>query len=170
MSLIKIARKSVAEDSNDLQKYKSLIAASFKKIHDLKWKLKSEIMETESLIGGMKQDASRFKDDELMKFAEKSVSELKREKATDAEEAQDSAEAQDAWSYRDSKLIDEISKESIKALDAFAAYLAKQEKLVANAKAALVKAKQGGNVAEIQWLAGAVSEFESELRKARAIA
>lgn len=81
----------------------------------------------------------------------------------------DSAEAQDAWNVNDSKLIDEISKESIRALDAFSAYLAKQERLVVNTKAALAKAKQGGNLAEIKWLADALGEFENELRKARAL-
>lgn len=83
--------------------------------------------------------------------------------------SRDSAEAQDAWNVNDSKLIDEISKESIRALDAFSAYLAKQERLVVNTKAALAKAKQGGNLAEIKWLADALGEFENELRKARAL-
>lgn len=77
--------------------------------------------------------------------------------------------ALDAWNVNDSKLIDEISKESIRALDAFSAYLAKQERLVVNTKAALAKAKQGGNLAEIKWLADALGEFENELRKARAL-
>lgn len=77
------------------------------------------------------------------------------------------AKAEDAWNVNQSKLIDAISKESVRALDALSAYITKQERLVMNAKAALAKAKQGGNKDEIDWLDGAVKEYESELKKAR---